>query len=110
MVLTPAQAGLRRAAAPVSPVLRLGLPYFARVAGLGRREGSAFPGAKSSIRWIQQFRPAGNEMGMATAAGHKKSEEPSGQRLWRPGKDAFIGTHCSLLDSKSDSAGSHCGA
>ena len=42
-VLTPAKAGLRRAAAPVSPVSRLGLPYFARVAGLRRREGIASP-------------------------------------------------------------------
>jgi len=42
-VLTPAEAGLRRAAFPVSPVLRLGLPYFARVAGLRRREGIASP-------------------------------------------------------------------
>jgi len=43
MILTPAEAGLRRTTAPLSPVLRLGLAYFARVAGFRRRDGSCFP-------------------------------------------------------------------
>ena len=36
MVLSSAEAGWDARAAPISPVLRLGLAYFARVAGLRR--------------------------------------------------------------------------
>ncbi len=51
-VLTPAEAGYRVGLCHRSPVLRLGLPYAARVAGLGRRALKRLPARLNHLRGV----------------------------------------------------------